>query len=45
MFTRSFAAALVATFASAASGVFNYKQNGKDWGHSAGNELCDYGKE
>ena len=45
MFSRSFAAALVATVANAASGVFDYKQNGKDWGKIAGNELCDSGKE
>ena len=45
MISKAFVTTLVATVANAASGVFDYKQNGKDWGHIAGNELCDHGKE
>lgn len=48
---KTFASALLAVAASAASGTFDYKQNGADWGqiHDANddypNQLCDTGKE
>jgi carbonic anhydrase len=42
---NSFVSCCLASVAFAATGVFDYKQNGADWGSLEGNELCDSGKE
>ena len=42
---NNFIKACLSATAFAASGVFDYKQNGADWGSMSGNELCDHGSE
>lgn len=36
---------LLSAAANAATGVFNYNENGADWSHIAGNELCGTGRQ
>lgn len=42
---NSFVSCCLASVAFAASGVFDYKQNGADWGSLDGNSLCDDGRQ
>ena len=45
MQSKTFICALLASASLAATGSFNYKQNGADWSTIKGNELCATGQE
>lgn len=45
MQSKTFICALLASASLAASGSFDYKQNGADWWQTEGNELCITGQE